>query len=171
MNFYLLIFLIIIVVYIYCYFIFPSSILILQTNISDFNFSLLNNRQPIVITDFLNEKEKLIDSWFNYNYKIKIKNNHDDNNDYNDNDNDNNDWIHNKYKYVFINANKDTEIIINKASIYSNIPDENDRIIAIKLQKNQSLIVPFKWKYYINNNDVEIWGIHDLITFCVGLLF
>ena len=185
MNFYLLVILIIITIYIYCYFIFPSSVIILQTTIKDFDFNLLNNRQPIVITDFLKEKNKLIDSWFNYNYIVNDNNNRDDNdNDDNDNDNDNNDnnnrndndndndeWIHNKYKYVFISAKKDTEIIIYKASIYSNIPDENERIIAVKLQKNQSLILPFKWKYYINNKDINTWKIHDLITFCVGLLF
>ena len=193
MNFYLLVILIIITIYIYCYFIFPSSVIILQTTIKDFDFNLLNNRQPIVITDFLKEKNKLIDSWFNYNYIVNDNNNRDDNdnddndndndNDDNDNDNDNNDnnnrndndndeWIHNKYKYVFISANKDTEIIIYKASIYSNIPDENERIIAVKLQKNQSLILPFKWKYYINNyKDINTWGIHDLITFSVGLFF
>ena len=175
MNFYLLVILIIITIYIYCYFIFPSSVIILQTTIKDFDFNLLNNRQPIVITDILKEQNKLIESWFNYNYIVK--GNYNDSND-NDDNQDNNDekeddeWIHNKYKYVFISANKDTEIIIYKASIYSNIPDENERIIAVKLQKNQSLILPFKWKYYINNyKDINTWGIHDLITFSVGLFF
>jgi len=157
-----LILLIIIIFYICCYFIFPSNILILQTTITDFNFSLLHSRQPIVITDYLQEKEKLIHSWFNYNI---IK-------DLYDNDNDNNDWQQNNYKYLFINANNDTEIIIYKASVFFRIPDENEQIIAIKLEKNQSIILPYKWRYYIKNkNDVQMWGINDYITSFLGLLF
>jgi hypothetical protein len=160
MNFYLIVFIIAIIFYIYCYFIFPTSILILQTTIEDFNFSLLNSRQPIVISDYLYDKDKLIYSWFNYNF-INLLNNY----EYND-------WKHNNNKYLFINANNDTEIIIHKASFNFTIPDENDKIIAIKLEKDQSLIIPFKWKYFINNkNDVMIWAIDDYITFFLGLLF
>ena len=153
-----------IIFYIYCYFVFPSSVQILQTNIKDFNFSLLNNKQPIVITDYLFEKEKLINSWFNYNFTSAINNKNDINDD--------NNWIHNNNKYLFINANNDTEIIIYKASIYNNIPNENDTIIAIKLEKNQSLILPYKWKYYIKTkDDINIWGINDLITYVLKFVF
>jgi len=160
MNLYLIL-LIIIIFYICCYFIFPSNILILQTTIKDFNFSLLHSRQPIVITDYLQEKEKLIYSWFNYNI-IKELDNYDDNDD----------WQQNNYKYLFINAYNDTEIIIYKASIFFTIPDENDQIIAIKLEKDQSIILPYKWRYYIKNkNDVQMWGINDYITSFLGLLF
>lgn len=162
MNFYLIVFIIAIVVYIYCYFIFPKSILILQTTINDFNFSLLNSRQPIVISDYLYDKELLINSWFNYNI-INVFNNIDDEND---------NWKHNNNKFLFISANKDTEIIIHKASFSFTIPDENDKIIAIKLEKDQSLILPYKWKYYIKNkNDVIIWSIDDYITSFLGLIF
>jgi hypothetical protein len=160
MNFYLIVFIIAIIFYIYCYFIFPTSILILQTTIKDFNFSLLNSRQPIVISDYLYDKDKLIYSWFNYNFINLL------------NDYEYNDWQHNNNKYLFVNANNDTEVIIHKASFNFTIPDENDKIIAIKLEKDQSLIIPFKWKYFINNkNDVMIWAIDDYITSFLGLLF
>jgi len=46
-----IIIIIIILIYIYCYFIFPPSIQILQTTITDFNFTTLYTRQPIVISD------------------------------------------------------------------------------------------------------------------------
>ena len=87
----------------------------------------------------------------------------------NDNDNDNDDWIHNNYKYLFINAYKDTEVIIYKAEITKMNPKAEDNIIIIKLQKNQSLILPFKWKYYSKN--INKWGIDDLITFSFGRIF
>ncbi len=141
---------IIILIYICCYFIFPTDILILQSNISDFNFSSLISRQPIVLVDYLQEPEKLINLWFNYNFINHL--------------NPIDDWIHNKNKYLFINASEDTEIIIYKSTIFQYIPNENDKIIAIKLQKSQSLILPYRWNYYLNSNQVSIWGINDLIT-------
>lgn len=151
---------IILIIYIYCYFIFPTSILILQTTINDFNFNILNTRQPIVISDHLKEKEKLIDAWFkyniiNYNYQFNTDN-----------------WNHNKFKYLFFNSNDDTEIIIYKASYNSNPPNPDDNIIAIKLQKEQSLIIPFKWKFFINEPEkINVIGIHDLITSFLSLFY
>jgi hypothetical protein len=145
-----LFFIIIILIYICCYFIFPKDILILQSNITDFNFSSLISRQPIVLIDFLQEPEKLINLWFNYNFISNF--------------NPIDDWIHNKNKYIFINASKDTEIIIFKSTIFQYIPNENDKIIAIKLQKSQSLILPYRWNFYLNPNHVSIWAINDLIT-------
>ena len=153
---------IIIIIYAYCYYIFPNEISILQTDLSNFNFSLLSSRQPIVISDFIQNPLEVINSWFNYNI---INSNMNDNNN---NDN-NNDWIHNNYKYLFINAYDDTEVIIYKAEITKINPKAEDNIIIIKLQKNQSLILPFKWKYYSNN--INKWGIDDLITFSFGRLF
>jgi hypothetical protein len=142
-------------------FIFPPSTQILQTTVNDFTFPILYTRQPIVIDDYIQEKEELIHSWFNYNFIKKL--------DYNDEESQ---WNHNNYKYLFISAEVDTEVVIHKASIYSKIPDENDRIIAIKLKKDQSLIIPYKWKYFINKKeDVCLWGINDLITFFVSFVF
>ena len=148
---------IIIIIYVYCYYIFPTEISILQTDLSNFNFNLLSSRQPIVISDFIQNPLEVINSWFNYNI---INSN---------NENENNDWIHNNYKYLFINAYKDTEVIIYKAEITKINPKAEDNIIIIKLQKNQSLILPFKWKYYSTN--ITKWGIDDLITFSFGRVF
>ena len=145
-------------IYAYCYYIFPKEVSILQTDLTNFNFNLLSARQPIVISDFIQDPSEVIKSWFNYNI-INPDNN----------DNNNDDWKHNNYKYLFINATQDTEVIIYKAEITKINPKPEDNIIIIKLQKNQSLILPFKWKYYSNN--INKWGIDDLITFSFGRLF
>jgi hypothetical protein len=150
MKYYLII-IIIIIIYICCYFIFPPDIYIIQSNISDFNFSSLLSRQPIVLDDYLKEPEKLIDLWFNFNFKTPI---------HQENDN----WCHNKNKFLFINATEDTEIIIYKATYIQYIPNENDKIIIIKLKKSQSFIIPYRWNYYLNSSNVMMWGINDLIT-------
>lgn len=157
-----IIIIIIILIYISCYFIFPPSVQILQTTITDFNFATLYTRQPIVISDYLQEKEELVNSWFKFNF---IKDLNEDKKNYND-------WVYNRYKYLFINANKNTEIIIYKASISSKPPNEDNQIIAIKLEKNQSLILPYRWKFFIDNNeDIQLWGINDLITSFVSFVF
>lgn len=148
---------IILLLYAICYYIFPSEITILQTNINDFNFSNLSKRQPIVISDFIQDPLKIIDSWFNYNFKTKIDNESSDQ------------WIHNNYKYLFINAKEDTEVIIYNANRSKEPPISTDKIIIIKLKKYQSLILPFKWKY--NANNIDIWGIDDLITSSFGKIF
>jgi hypothetical protein len=146
-----------IIVYAICYYIFPSEISILQTEIDNFKLTSLSLRQPIVISDQLQNPNEVIESWFKYNIK------------YEDIIPSNEDWIQNNHKYLFINATEDTEIIIYKAEIKRSNPTPEDKIIIIKLKKNQSLILPFKWKYYGSN--INKWAIDDLITFSFGRLF
>jgi hypothetical protein len=143
--------------YTLCYYIFPSDISILQTTIDFFTFDLLTSRQPIVISDYLQNPEEIINSWFKYNII-----NHTDNED-------DDDWKQNNNKYLFINAIENTEVIIYKAQRTKENPPEDGKIIIIKLEKNQSLILPFKWKYY--GNKIDKWEIDDFITFFVGRIF
>ena len=147
----------IIIAYAICYYVFPPEISILQTEIEEFKLSSLLLRQPIVISDQLQNPTEVIESWFKYNFK------------YEDQSLSNEDWVHNNHKYLFINATEDTEIIIYKAEIKRSNPTPEDKIIIIKLKKNQSLILPFKWKYY--GSHINKWGIDDLITFSFGRLF
>ena len=67
MKLLIIILLIIIIIYAYCYYIFPTEISILQTDLNNFNFNLLSSRQPIVISDFIQNPSEVINSWFNYN--------------------------------------------------------------------------------------------------------
>jgi len=154
-----IIFIIIMCIFLYtlCYYIFPSDISILQTTIDFFTFDLLTSRQPIVISDYLQNPEEIINSWFKYNII-----NHTDNED-------DDDWKQNNNKYLFINAIENTEVIIYKAQRTKENPPEDSKIIIIKLEKNQSLILPFKWKYY--GNKIDKWEIDDFITFFVGRIF
>jgi hypothetical protein len=156
----LILLLIVIIFYTICYYIFPTDVSIYQTDIDKFDINVLSSRQPIVISDYIQNPEDIINSWFKYN----IINFDDDNNN-----NNNDDWKHNNHKYLFINAIKDTEIIIYKAQITKINPTPEDKIIIIKLKENQSLILPFKWKYVGSN--INIWNIDDIITFSFGRLF
>ena len=145
---------IIIILYSYCYFIYPSSVIILQTTLNDFSFDLLLQKQPLVISDRIVNITNLIDSWFSPNFK----NIHNINNL--------NIWHLNTYKYLYIHSLEDNEILLLPANkkLINNNPDEKDTIVAIKLHKNQSLIIPYRWHYYINGNMQNI-GINDYVTY------
>jgi len=85
----------------------------------------------IVISDYVQNPEDIINSWFKYNI-INFDGN--DNGYDNDNNGNDNDWKHNNHKYLFINALEDTEIIIYKAQITKINPTPEDKIIIIKLK-------------------------------------
>ena len=153
MNKYLILAIILLLIYCYCYFIFNFDITILQTSLNDFNFNLLYQKQPLIIEDKIIDYNNLVSSWFKQNIIY-------DNISYNCNF-----WNTNNFKYLFIYSINDTEILLNKPNIKKIIPDETDQIVSIQLYTNQCLILPFKWKYFIeNNNDLIIIGIHDYIT-------
>jgi len=156
MNSYLIIFIIIILIYISFYFIYPKSITILQTTLNDFDFNLLLQKQPLVIGDKIKNIDDIIKLWFTPNI-IESYNLVDINNK----------WNKNNFKYLFIYSINDTEILLYQAGqqFINNIPNEKEPILAIKLKKYQSLIIPFKWHFQVQKNtDIEIIGIHDYIT-------
>lgn len=142
---------ILLAIYCFCYFIFPTTIIILQTTLYDFSFNLLYQRQPLIIEDKIVNIDEIIDLWFFQNliYPNLTFNN--------------GKWIHNNYKYLFITTEKKTEILLSKATIKKIDPTNSDNIIAIQLYENQSLIIPYKWKFLFNDN-IKIYGIHDYIT-------
>tara|TARA_B100000795_G_scaffold269298_1_gene258253 strand:+ start:2623 stop:3096 length:474 start_codon:yes stop_codon:yes gene_type:complete len=144
---------IILLIYTSLYFIFTDEFSIYQTDIDHFNFDLLYSKQPIVINNLNLELKNVLYKWFSYNI---IKNNiilFDD-------------WGRNKYKYLLISSKDSVEVTLcnPKTSTTNGIPNESNDISTIKLN-NKSLIIPFKWYYHISSNNVEIYGIHDYITY------
>lgn len=156
MNIILIVLILIIIFYIYCYFIFSNNIIILQTNLNDFDFSLLLERQPLVIEDYIIDILSVIKSWFSSNIVQDA------------NYNEKYDWNQNNHKFMFVYALEDTEILLyppNK-KIINDTPDNDEPIIGIQLKTSQSLIIPFKWSYNIKNtNSIKLYGIHDYITY------
>lgn len=146
-----------IVLYSSLYFIFKEEITIQQIQKNNISLDILINKQPIIIEDKLNKKE--INDLFKYNI-IEYPNV-------------NNIWNRNQYKYILITAINNTNIFIsNPKKIKFETPNEKDIVIDIQLKKNQSLILSFKWYYsLINNEDIEIYGIHDYITYGLNFIF
>ncbi len=160
----IIIILLIIVAYAYCYFIFPKDVSILQTSIRDFNFDLLNKRQPLVIEDSIpNDMSSLISSWFSPNIVVYPVNTVSDGHS----------WNINVYKYLLAYAQTDTEILLYQSGqkMVNNMPDINEPVIAIKMKAYQSVVIPYRWYYNIKTKDeYSLYGIHDYITYTVDLV-
>ena len=141
-----------IIILCFCYFVYPSNITIHQLSLDNFNFDVLYNRQPIVIEDKLVDINKIISLWFDFNiiqYPII-----------------NSEWYRTQFKYTILQSTEDTEILLSNpyTNITNNKPNEDTKLVLIKLKENQFIILPFKW-YFHKNKNIKIIGIHDIITY------
>jgi len=147
------------VIYAYCYFIYPSHISIVQTSLQDFDFNLLLNRQPLVIEDQIKDVLSVISSWFSPNIVQDIQFDK------------KRTWNINFHKYLYCYATDDTDILLyppgNK--VVNDVPDNREPILAIKLKKNQSLVIPYRW-YYNAPTNVKLYAIHDYMTYILAII-
>jgi hypothetical protein len=145
--------------YIYCYFIYPTNVSILQSNLQEFDFNLLLKRQPLVIEDSVKDVLSLLKSWFEPNI---IQDTQFD---------DKRIWNVNSHKYLYIYALIDTEVLLYAPGhkVVNDMPDNNEPVIAIKLKATQSIIVPYRW-YYNTKNNVKLYGIHDYVTYVMDYI-
>lgn len=145
------------IAYSYCYFIFPDDVSILQTNLSDFDFNMLQRRQPLVVQDYVADVDNLImQAWFSPN--IVDKDLQKDESLV---------WNINNHKYCYVYALEDTELILCPPASLSD--DGEPMCLAIKMKKSQSVIIPFKWQYG-NIKNVKLYGIHDYVTYAYSLI-
>lgn len=156
-KFLLAIVLIIIIIYSLCYLIFPEEIVLLQVKKENLSIDNLLSKQPIIIENKINRE--YIDKIFKFNLISKIKKN--------------NIWNRTNNKYTLFFAKNDTTIFIsNPKKIKYEEPTKNDIVIEIKIKKDQSLILPYKWYYSLDNkNQVIKYGIHDYITYIYNIIF
>jgi hypothetical protein len=149
--------LIIIIIYSLCYLIFPEEIVLLQVKKENLSIDNLLSKQPIIIENKINRE--YIDKIFKFNLISKIKKN--------------NIWNRTNNKYTLFFAKNDTTIFINNPKkIKYEEPTKNDIVIEIKIKKDQSLILPYKWYYSLDNkNQIIKYGIHDYITYIYNIIF
>lgn len=146
----------IIIVYIYCYFIYPPYTSVVQTTLNDFDFNMLLNRQPLVVSDKVKDVRVLLKSWFSPNIIQDIDF---DNRRF---------WNINFHKYLFCYATEDVEILLYAAgnNVVDDVADDREPVLAIQLKKLQCLIIPYRWYYHVKNN-IKLYGIHDYITYII----
>ena len=143
----------------FIYHINTNTITINQTTINKFDFYLLYQKNPLIISDHTPDLTIILDSWFKYNYisKIQLTNN----------------WKLNNSKYLLLHNNSDTDIEIHicnpNTKIENNIPTQNTKIITVNLSSHQFIILPYKW-YYYNDNYINVFNINDLYTSILATL-
>jgi len=158
MYIYILILLLLLLLYASFYYIYNGEISIYQVEINNFDFDLLNKKQPIVISDKITDIDLILNNWFNYNIIYNLNNNYI--------------WQKNKYKYLLVQSSTEepVEIYLSNPSsnITNGIPNQDSNITSIILN-GKSIIIPFNWYYYISGN-TNMYGIHDYITICTANL-
>ena len=138
----------------------PKTITINQTTINKFNFNLLYQKFPIVITDNISNLNDVLNLWFKYNFIYKFEGV-------------NNTWKQSNAKYSILHNNTNSKIEIHicnpNVKINNKIPTSDSKIITINLSENQFLILPFKWYYYLES-DISFINIHDIYTVILSQL-
>lgn len=156
MLYWIIIVLVVVVAWAYVRFAYkhPKRVLILQTSLADFDFKLLLEKQPIVVQDKVDEIKPIWDGWFKYNIKREFEITPDMV------------WIRNRYKHMLIHAIEDSEVLMCPPGCKhtNGVPDATEEVIAVKLYKGMSLIVPFRW-YFTVDKSVHACGVHDLVTY------
>lgn len=161
MLFYKILTIFIILAIIIIYHIHPNTIVINQTTIAKFNFNLLYQKNPIIISDHTPDLTIILNSWFNYNF-ISIQPLSTINT-----------WKTNNSKYILIHNNNDSNIELHicnpNSKLENNIPTQNTKIITVNLSSHQFIILPYKW-YYYNENYINVFNINDLYTYALATL-
>lgn len=173
--------LVIIIIYASLYYIFNDELTIYQVEAKHFDFSLLYKKQPIIIQDSIKNIDDILVDWFNYNIiepDVLIPNIWG--------------WNRNNFKYLLIYAGAQEEDSVeitlgNPLTKQENnipispdmLPEYNQKLTTILLNKNKILIIPFKWFYHISilaspdsytdpanyANVPRFFGIHDYVTY------
>jgi hypothetical protein len=151
--------LILIVWYISWYYRYPN-LTILQSGLEKFQFSLLLEKQPIIIHDRIRDLQELLKAWFNTNkqehHLLGVSPSNQPV------------WHTNPYKYTLIHPTQDIEVALcsAKVKLEENIPPEKETLVIIKLKANMILILPLHIHYALlgTGTDVPVVGIHDYIT-------
>lgn len=154
---------IVILFYIRYYYTSPSEVTILQTSLHHFQFSMLREKQPIVIHDRVQDIESLKKAWFGPNitkaFSLEATKE--------------SAWTENRYKYFVLHAQQDCEVLLAPSSekLVNGVPNpETTTLVAIQLAALQTVILPYRMKYLLQPKSAAVAtfkaiGAHDYVTF------
>lgn len=161
----------VIVLYISYYYRHPKQLTILQTSLADFKLEFLQEKQPIVIHDRVASLDSLLSAWF----PSKLFNPRSGVSDIQESDAAG--WIRHRYKFTFIQpVNQPIEVLLYPASAKmdpaTGAPPPDATLVAIQLEPNQVIILPYKIHSIIPTPSasatplptVRTTGVHDLLT-------
>jgi hypothetical protein len=142
--------------YILYYYRYPKEVTILQTTLPNFKFQLLLEKQPIVLQDRVTDLKELQSMWFPYMSTMQIwATTHE--------------WYKNKHKYFVLQPQSDVLLYLypRGKSLINGVPDSTQTLIEIKLQAYQVIILPYKYYYHFEENDIVIHtiAVNDFLTY------
>jgi len=150
------------VIYLSFYFRPPTTRAILQTSLARINLDIFQQRQPLVFEDRVSSLQDLQGAWFRWisNPKVEWYSGTPEV------------WMRNKHKYLFLQPQEDTEILIlhaggKRQADGSPAPDET--LTAIPLLANQVVCLPFRTMYHLSSDKVTLMAVHDWVT--MGLAY
>jgi hypothetical protein len=151
----------IIIAIIIIYHIHSNTIIINQTTINKFDFHLLYQKNPLIISDHIIDLSIILESWFKYNFiSTQLSSNI-------------NTWKQNNAKYCLLHNNNDFDIDIHictpNTKLENNIPISKTKIVTITLSSHQFIVLPYNWFYY-NLNYINAFNINDFYTKFVSIL-
>lgn len=152
-SFVVIIVAVIIYVYVSYYYRYPENIKVLNAYESNFNTTLLLEKQPIILLENPHPtlqiaKQHLVPYLISKNiHHIPLI------------------WNKNPSKYLFITTEKPIELHLLPASkkLYNLQPSPDDVLITLQINPSQLIILPFHW-YYYSANDLHTLGVDDYIS-------
>jgi hypothetical protein len=149
-------------IYLSFYFRPPTTRAILQTSLARIKLDIFQQRQPLVFEDRVSSLQDLQGAWFRRisNPKVEWYSGTPEV------------WMRNKHKYIFLQPQEDTEILILHAGgkrAVDGSPKTEETLTAIPLMANQVVCLPFRTMYHLTSDKVTLMAVHDWIT--LGLAF
>jgi len=150
-------------IYLSFYFRPPTTRAILQTSLARIKLDIFQQRQPLVFEDRVSSLQDLQGAWFRRisNPKVEWYSGTPEV------------WMRNKHKYIFLQPQEDTEILIlhagGKRTVDGSAPAPEETLTAIPLMANQVVCLPFRTMYHLTSDKVTLMAVHDWIT--LGLAF
>lgn len=167
---YLVLIILVIMVYLKYYLAASNDFQIIQASITKVNPKHLFEKQPIIIDEPLVNTSSLTKTLFKYLYTFKREKNTIPSNVI----------LQNKYKYMILSpqAHASSTVYIAhpkhsmliKNALQKPTMTHVKPLIAIKLKKNQCMILPLHWWYKTEHDQFQVIMMDDLLTIILGKL-
>ena len=154
----------VVVLYIYGYYKYPENVSMLQTDNMRLKPAILLERQPVVVQDPVPDVQRRLFRFSVTQAAVVASTN----------------WTQSPYKYLYIVATNagaggagGVEVLIcpPNTKMTAGVPcPETAALIAVQLRQGQSLILPFRWRYFTAVPDVTITGYHDIVTWSMSAI-
>jgi len=178
-NILILVVFVLLAIYIYSNYNYPKHVSIIQTNLDDMKFSILLEKQPVIIENNKTDLEQLQNTLFSYmNHNIYEIDGPEKQNDSEEKPEEaekaeeaeeaEEEWHTSRYKYLVLQSTSDnSEIYIFPPYIKfdESSPDFENDIINVQLSIGQCIILPFHWKYLIKKNNFICLCVHNIATY------